>query len=522
MNETRGDRAVVLGGSMAGLLAASVLADAYSEVVVVERDALPDTATYRRGVPQSHHIHGLLARGQQALEELFAGLTAELVDLGAPAGDMLEHVRLYLGGHRLRPGSSGLLALQASRPLLEARLRARVRALPCVELMEQCDVAGLTATPEGGRVTGVRVVRRLDGSAEQILPADLVVDATGRGSRTPAWLEMLGHERPPVERVRIGIGYASRTYRFTPDLLGGDLGVINAATPEHPRGGGLAAMEGDRFIVTLFGILGDHPPADPEGFVDFAGTLQFPDIHEAVRKAEPLDDPVAFRYPASVRNHYERMSRFPDGLLVMGDAVCTFNPVYGQGMSVVALEALALRDHLQRGRPDPLRFFRRIGRIVDVPWNMSTGGDLAFPAVEGRRTPQMRLLTRYLARLHEGASRDPRLGAAFLRVAGLVDPPQSLLAPPVALRVLGGHLFPSRGSRAGLPETTGNAERSRHVLCCRQHSVTDRGRSYGRPRAVRVDQGRAGVRLADLRRPETHPGVADRVAQDRRGRRSSG
>lgn len=437
MQEPLGDRAVVLGGSMAGLLAARVLADAYAEVVVVERDELPDAAAHRRGVPQSRHIHGLLARGQQALEELFDGLTAELVDLGAPAGDMLGHLRAYFGGHRLQPGPSGLLALQASRPMLEARLRARVRALRSVEVMDRCDVAGLTTTSDGGRVTGVRVVRRLDGSTEQTLTADLVVDATGRGSRTPAWLEMLGYPRPPVERVRIDLGYTSRTYRLVPGLLDGDLGILNAPTPDHPRGGALAAMENDRFLVTLFGILGDHPPTAPGGFTDFAATLQFPDINEALRDAEPLDEPIPFRHPASVRHRYERLSRFPEGLLVMGDAMCSFNPIYGQGMSVVALQALALRAHLQQQtRPQPVRFFRQIGRIVDVPWSMATGGDLAFPKVVGRRTMQMRLLNGYLAKLLAGAAHDPRLGRAFLRVAGLVDPPQALLAPGVAARVL--------------------------------------------------------------------------------------
>jgi 2-polyprenyl-6-methoxyphenol hydroxylase-like FAD-dependent oxidoreductase len=437
MQEVRGDRAVVLGGSMAGLLAARVLADAYAEVVVVERDELPRAAAHRRGVPQSRHIHALLAAGQQALEELFDGLTAELVGLGAPAGDVLEHLRAYFGGHRLHPGPSGLLALQASRPLLEASLRARVRALPSVEFMDRCDVAGLTTTSGGGRVVGARVVRRLDGSAEQTLTADLVVDATGRGSRMPVWLEMFGYPRPPVERVRIGLGYASRTYRLSPGVLNGDLGILNAATPDHPRGGALAALENDRFLATLFGILGDHPPTDPGGFTDFAATLQFPDIGEVLRSAEPLDEPVAFQHPASVRHRYERLSRFPDGLLVMGDAVCTFNPVYGQGMSVAALQALALRAHLhQRATPQPLAFFRHISRIVDLPWSMASGGDLAFPGVAGQRTVQMRLLDRYLTRMFAGAAHDPRLGRAFLRVAGLVDPPRALLAPAVAGRVL--------------------------------------------------------------------------------------
>jgi 2-polyprenyl-6-methoxyphenol hydroxylase-like FAD-dependent oxidoreductase len=371
------------------------------------------------------------------LEELFPGLTAELVDTGAPAGDMLQDVRSYFSGHPLQRGPSGLIALQASRPLLEASVRNRVRELPSVDFFDACDVAGLTTTPNRDRVTGARVVRRLEGSAEQVLAADLVVDATGRSSRSPAWLEALGYDRPPVDEVRIGLGYASRTYRLTPGLLGTDLAIINAPTPSHPRGGGLAAMEGDRFIVTLFGMLGDHPPTDPEGFADFADTLQFSDISDTLRSADPLDEPVRFRHPASVRQHYERLSRFPRSLLVMGDAVCTFNPVYGQGMSVVALQALALQAHLQRHpTPAPLTFFRQIARVVDVPWSMATGGDLAFKGVAGHRTVQMKVLSRYLTELHARAANDPDLGRTFLRVAGLIDPPQTLLTPRTAARVL--------------------------------------------------------------------------------------
>src|SRR6266511_1329886 len=190
------DRAVVLGASMAGLLAARVLTDSYGQVTVIDRDQLPESPMHRRGVPQGRHAHALLARGQHALEELFPGLTAELVAQGVPAGDVGSNARWYLSGHRLRQAPTGLVALCASRPVLEGHVRARVQALLNVRVLDRCDVVGLATTPDGRRVTGARVRRRVDGSAEQLLQADLVVDATGRGSRTPLWLEALGYGRP--------------------------------------------------------------------------------------------------------------------------------------------------------------------------------------------------------------------------------------------------------------------------------------------------------------------------------------
>ncbi|MEU8798204.1 FAD-binding monooxygenase [Spirillospora sp. NPDC048819] len=430
-----GDRAVVLGGSIAGLLAARVLADAYGEVVVVERDELPDGPAHRQGVPQGRHIHALLARGHSALEELFEGLTAELAADGAPAGDMLGDTRLYFNGHRYRPAPSGLPMLCASRPMLEASIRTRVRALPGVTVLDRCDVSGLVASPGGGTVTGARVLRRIDGAAEEIIPADLVVDATGRASRTPLWLDALGHPRPPVDEVRIGVCYTSRTYRPDSGVLNGDLAVIMGATPEHPRGGALLATEGGEFLLTLYGVLGDRPATDPEGFDGFAAGLRFPDLHRVMLGSEPLTDAVSFRFPASVRHRYERLPRLPDGLLVIGDAVCAFNPVYGQGMSVAALEALALRRHLGRGTaPRPTRFQRDIGRIIDPAWTTSTQADLAYQ--DTRRPAPSRLIERYIDRIHAGATRDPDLGRAFLRVAGLIDPPPALMRPSTATRVL--------------------------------------------------------------------------------------
>jgi 2-polyprenyl-6-methoxyphenol hydroxylase-like FAD-dependent oxidoreductase len=442
MGRQVGDRAVVLGASMAGLLAARVLADAYGQVTVVDRDPLPEASAQRRGVPQGRHTHALLARGQQALEELFRGLTAELIAHGASSGDLLGDARWYLNGHLLRQQRTGLVGLGVSRPLLEGRVRARVRALPNVDFLDGCDIVGLAATPDGRRVTAARVLRQAD-AAEQVLDADLVVDATGRGSRSPAWLEALGYPRPERDEVRVRLGYATRTYRLPATVLGGDIALLDAPTPQNPRGGALMALEDGHWIVTLAGILGDHPPTDPDGFLDFARSLRFPDIYDAIRDAEPLEDPVGFRFPASVRRRYERLGRFPDGFLVVGDAVCSFNPIYGQGMSVAALQALVLRRHLRRGAPEPRRLLREMARALDVPWEIAAGGDLAFPGVQGHRTAKTRLAIAYLARLHAAAADDGRLAVAFVRVAGLVAPPRSLLRPGVALRALRGGRRPA-------------------------------------------------------------------------------
>ncbi len=453
---TVGNHAVVLGASMAGLLAARVLADAYDRVTVVERDVLPHGEANRRGVPQGRHLHLLHARGRELLDELFPGFTEQAVQAGAEVGDALGATRLQLSGHRLRQADIGLPGLAASRPFLEGHVRQRVKTLPSVHFEEGCDVLGLVTDSERRRATGVRIAHRDEDGPERTVSADLIVDATGRGSRTPIWLEQLGYQRPEEDRVEIGLGYATRCYRLRAGALGDDLGIGTGPIPDNPRAGIVAPVEGGRHIVTLAGILGDHPPLDPAGFDAFAASICFPDIAEALVGATPLDDPVGFRFPASVRHRYERLRRFPAGLLVIGDAVCSFNPIYGQGMTVAAMEAATLRDLLCSGSPPaPRRYFRRIAKMIDTPWDITVGADLAFPGVPGRRTAKVRIVNAYVPRLHAAASTDSSLGRAFIRVLGMVDRPEGLLRPDRVLRVLWAHLrgapAPASGPAARSP-----------------------------------------------------------------------
>lgn len=442
--------AVVIGASMGGLLAARVLTGSYDRLTLLDRDHLPPPGEQRKGVPQGRHAHGLLARGRTALEELFPGVTEELVARGALTGDIQAQGRWTNDGRTLRQAPSGLTGLLVSRPLLEGHLRERLRADGGVEVRERTSVAGLVVADDGRRVTGVRL-QGADGVEEE-LAADLVVDATGRTSKLPAWLEALGFPVPETDAVHVGIGYATCTYRRRPGDLGGDVAIITAPAPPSKRGGVVLAVEDDRWVVTLAGYEGDLPPTDPEGWLAYARSLPTQDVAEVVVGGEALDDPLPFRYPASVRRRFERLDRFPDGLLAFGDSICSFNPIYGQGMTVASLEALALRDALREGTPGlARRFFRQAGRLVDVPWEIAVGTDLRFPDVEGRRTPKVRLVNRYLSRVHVASAVDPAVGTAFLRVVNLLDRPEKLLTPAVALRVLRANLRRSPGGPPARP-----------------------------------------------------------------------
>jgi 2-polyprenyl-6-methoxyphenol hydroxylase-like FAD-dependent oxidoreductase len=436
MHYTNSNQAIVLGASMAGLLAARALAERFEQVVVIERDVLPPTGQHRHGVPHGRHVHGLHPRGREVLEELFPGFTATLTADGAVCGDALANARWQLSGHQLAQADIGLPALFASRPFLEGHLRDMVARLPGVRFLQDTAICGLTVTTDKRAVTGAEVRTAGEGSSARIA-ARLVVDATGRGSRTPVWLGELGYPRPEQERVEIGLGYATRTYRLRPGALGGDRLILTAGTPANPRIAALAATEGGRHMLTIGGICGDYPPADPAGFDAFTATLPSADIAAAIAGAEPLDDPCSFRFPASVRHRYERLPGFPDGLLVIGDAVCSFNPIYGQGMTVAAAEAMILRDLLARQAvPDARRYFRAITAAINPPWDIAAGADLAFPQVPGSRPAKVRLVNAYMPRLHAAAAHDEALAAALVRVIGLKDRPEGLLRPDRVLRVL--------------------------------------------------------------------------------------
>jgi 2-polyprenyl-6-methoxyphenol hydroxylase-like FAD-dependent oxidoreductase len=422
--------AVVIGGSMAGLLAARVLSDHCERVTLIERDNLPEFAEHRRGVPQGRHTHGLLASGREVLEQYFPGIAQELIAAGAVPGDILQSLRWFMeGGCHVR-ALSGLEGLMMSRPFLEARVRQRVLARTNVTCLDVTTVDRLEIQPGSGRVTGVRIGHRS-------LTADLTVDATGRGSKTLQWLRDLGFDPPLEERVEIGLAYTTRLFRRSRMDLNGDLGAIIPPTPEGKRGGVILAQEGDRWTVTLIAHFIPPAPEELGGFIEYARSLPAPYIHEVVRNAEPIGDGFSARFPASVRRRFERLTRFPEGFLVFGDAMSSFNPIYGQGMSVACLEAVVLEEVLRKGSTGIARqFFARAAKVVDIPWSIAVGNDLRMREAVGPRTAAVRLINWYLTKLHKAAHSNPVPAIAFHKVGNLLAPPPTVMHPRIALQVL--------------------------------------------------------------------------------------
>jgi len=431
--------AIVLGASMSGVLAARALSDHYRHITIVERDLLPDHTAPRKGVPQSAHAHGLLASGYRVMDRYFPGLMEELRHIGAPVGDFLW----FQYGHWKLRHDSGLHGITVSRPCLETAIRRRVRQLPNVTILEGVSGVRPIFDTQTGRVTGL-VVQRSPHHEQESLAADLVVDATGRGSRSPQWLEEWGFGKPEVVAVTVNVGYATRVFERRPGDLFDSNGAIVSGIPNSTRYGAVLAAEGNRWVITLVGTVEDYPPSDQTGWLQFAASLPVPVVHELASTARPLTDIVSYRFPANQRRLYERMKRFPDGYLILGDALCSFNPVYGQGMSVVALEVEALDEELSAGMHGlAARFYRRARTFIDIAWKIATGEDLRIPQVHGPRPIGFNILGRYLEQVHTVAAYDRLVCRKFMDVLNLLAPPTSLITPHMVWRVL----RPRRNSR---------------------------------------------------------------------------
>jgi 2-polyprenyl-6-methoxyphenol hydroxylase-like FAD-dependent oxidoreductase len=436
--------AVVIGSSIAGLLASHVLSKYFAKVTLIEREVLPKTPTARKGVPQGQHIHVLLSKGEAIIERFFPGILAELLEQGATCIDTANDMRwFHFGGWKVQ-FPSGITYHSQSRPLLEWTIRNRITRQSQIRCLEAHNVTQFLTNKDKTHITGVKITRHNQTEEEHLL-ADLVVDASGRGSRTAQWLEALGYPKVAESAFKIEIGYASRLYRLpNSSQYPWKTLFIYPQPPHDKRGGVIAPVEDDLWIVTLVGWLRDYPPTDEIGFLEFVQSLTVPDLYTVLQQAQAQTPIITHKLPSNLRRHYEQMS-LPEGLIILGDALCSFNPVYGQGISTSAWSALTLdnclrKQHRRSPSGDITGLSRSVqkpvAKIIDIPWLLATSEDLRYPEVTGAKPFWIRWLHWYIARVHRLSHQDPLVSLRFLQVIHMLKPPTVLFKPDIIFRVL--------------------------------------------------------------------------------------
>jgi 2-polyprenyl-6-methoxyphenol hydroxylase-like FAD-dependent oxidoreductase len=427
---------VIVGAGIGGLLAAAAVAGQFERVIVLDRDVLPDGPSLRKGVPQGAHVHGVLATGQTALESLLPGVINEVISAGGDVGDMLSDALFYVGQQRMVRGVSGVNGLVASRPLLEWVIRRRVKSLPNVEIRDGIEVDDLAHDSLQQRVTGVKLKSIDLSQPPALIAADLVIDSAGRGSRCLQWLDRLGYGEPAQSRQPVDVTYTSCYFERKDTDLPGLRAVLCAHTADSPTPSGMLEQEGDRWVISCGGFANAGAPTDIEGFRKYLKQYAPVETAHVAAVAKPIGSPVRFKYPASEHRHFESMSRFPAGYIVIGDALCSFNPVYGQGMTIAACEAVELGKCLKSGT-DKLaqRYFRSAAKLISQPWEITVGSDLALPMVVGKRPFGFALMNRFMDKVVYAAQTDLRVAKALLAVIHLTASSLSLLQPATLWRV---------------------------------------------------------------------------------------
>ncbi|MBE7382782.1 MAG: 2-polyprenyl-6-methoxyphenol hydroxylase-like oxidoreductase [Leptolyngbya sp. SIO1E4] len=456
-----GQHAIVIGGSMAGMLSARVLSGHFEQVTILERDRFPhEQPAPRRGIPQCQQLHILLTRGRQLIETLFPGLEAELIDAGAAVIDMSADVKwLNPFGWGLR-FPSGFQAFSFSRHILDWLVYQRITKIANVQVWESSYVQGLLTDAAKTAVTGVCVRRRHPENPihvwQEDLRADLVIDASGYSSKAPKWLQAIGYEAPEETAITTAMGYASRLYKIPQDFQADWQGVyIQAAPPHRTTMGVLYPIEDNQWIVGICATAPDQPAADEAAFLEVLRNLPSPDIYEAVKNAQATTPVRIYHPPGNRLRHYERLRRQPPGFLVLGDAVCSFTPIYGQGITVAALGVNLLQQCLQQTKADnlgqlPTDFQKQLAQVNSSAWIAATSQDAKYPSVKGLvkpLTPPEKAVGWYMDQLIRLTIQDPEVSRVLFNVFHMMKPSSDLFQPAVVFRVIKHRLLTGLSSK---------------------------------------------------------------------------
>lgn len=444
-HKTKNHTAVVIGSSMAGLLSARVLADYFAQVIVVERDSLPKQPETRKGVPQANHVHVLLAQGYRILNQLFPGIDAELSEAGAPEVNWGKEYALF-GYWGWNPRiTSDLMTHTSSRAFLEWLVRCRLSNFKSVKFKEKTQVRELLTNNQNSQVKGVKLYRSDEHNEEQ-LAADLVVDASGRNSQLPNWLKSMGYQPPAKTEINSFLGYSTCWFECPQDLeLDWKALAIFYKAPHNKHGGVILPVEGNRWAVTLAGIARDYPPDDNEGFLECARNLRDSAIYDAIKGAKPISKVYSYRRTENSWQHYEKLESLPEGLAIVGDAVCAFNPIYGQGMTTAALGALSLQKCLHKQFHNSQfkvkgltqNYQKQLAKVLKNPWLMATSDDFRWETTEGGKPDKMtRFMHKYMDEVMLLSVHNPDVYKVFSEVIHMVKPPTALFNPSIIFGVL--------------------------------------------------------------------------------------
>jgi 2-polyprenyl-6-methoxyphenol hydroxylase-like FAD-dependent oxidoreductase len=433
--------AIVIGGSMMGFFAAKVLAQYAEQVIIIERDSYPDEPKPRNGTPQARHGHILLGAGQKALDQFFPELRGDIQAAGIKT-IMWGRDTALLAGDWLKRVETDILTFACSRLWLEWAIRRRIVTVPNIQILADTHCTGLLTTADKTVITGVTIEQKRGGTPQE-LPADLVVDCSGRESKLSEWFTALGYAMPPEEVIDAYVGYATRWYKEPANFQADWLILATFPRPEQgiKRSAGILRVEDGQWSVIANGANRDYPPTDEAGFLEFLQGLPTPKIAEYIQQAEPISPIYGYRNTANRLRHYEKMSRRPANVIAMGDAVCSFNPSYGQGLSVVGIEAGVLDTMLKNGEYAPdfaAQFQQRIYSAIGDAWLMATGGDLVYPETTGPRPGLVaQLVQTYINKMTTIVTpHDTQAAETFFRVMQMDKRPSALLNPLFMLKTL--------------------------------------------------------------------------------------
>ena len=442
-------KAIVIGAGIAGLINAKILSKHFKEVIVLEKDTVSEACQpeHRKGLPQAHHQHILLMKGRELFEEIFPGFDNELASMGAPELSYSNDIALYVGHGKLPRFPSFLKVRPSRRIWIDALVRKRVASLPNIVIKSNIHVKHLNFDQNENRVTGViySEIHQDDASSDTShiqLKADLVIDCSGRGSRITKWLKELGFKDVESTVIDPKLGYASCLLKI-PENYSGVRGIeVAPHAPDNPRAAGLWEVEKGTWLLTLIGMAGEYPPKDIEGFKAFSDSLPTTAISEVLNEAEQISQIQSFRGTQNIWRHYEKMPSYPNGLLVLGDALCAFNPLHGQGLTLIARSAQLLDQQLQQGKKTHYSSkwsqsnYRKLNRVFLSAWMFAISEDMRWPETIGRKVDwKLKLAYRFTDKLLATSQNSKYVTQACLAVANMVRSPVSLIKPGILLRM---------------------------------------------------------------------------------------